>query len=92
MGGVQCNHHGKQYVNFQIQFFVSFFVSGYHSQLDSPDAIRTGALQSYYYAPKTQIRATEKYRALNMPLWPREFPVGWRDLNKGIEDEALVER
>lgn len=65
---------------------------GYHSQIDSPEAIKTGSQRSYYYAPKEMAYVIDKYRAMYTPIWAREFPVGWRDLDKGIEEMVMARK
>ena len=68
---------------------------GYYSERDYGDTTTTtdtddtdGAIQSYYASPVTVKKDMRLYRALRKPLWMREFPTAWRDLN---QDVAAVE-
>jgi hypothetical protein len=56
---------------------------GYHSQLDKADGYVTGKINSYFYAPKYMKYAYREYRSISFPMYAREFPVGWRDIDVG---------
>lgn len=59
---------------------------GYHSQIDSKDAVKTGQSPSYYFIPKQFISSVHDYKSMHGPIWAREFPVSWRDIDRGIDD------
>ena len=59
-------------------------VRGYHSQKDKAEGYDLGAINSYYHIPTRYKYDMREYRPLTPPLWSREFPIGWRDLDKGI--------
>lgn len=65
-------------------------IRGYHSQKDKLLGYEKGQLNSIFYIPKKHKRDMRHYHNLKPPLWAREFPVGWRDLNHDVEDEAIV--
>jgi hypothetical protein len=56
---------------------------GYHSQMDKADGYETGKINSYFYAPETMKDAYQEYRSISFPMFAREFPVGWRDIDHG---------
>jgi hypothetical protein len=55
---------------------------GYHSQVEKTDGYETGKISSYFYAPKDVKYAYREYRSVSFPLYAREFPVGWRDIDR----------
>lgn len=59
---------------------------GYHSQNDPNLSKQDGALvHSWYYVPLKEKDSMQGYYPL-VPNWfSREFPIAWRDLNKGID-------
>ena len=50
------------------------------------DAVKTGQSSSYYFVPKHFIDSVHEYKSVHVPFWAREFPVSWRDIDKGIEE------
>jgi hypothetical protein len=56
---------------------------GYHSQLEKADGYETGKINSYFYAPKNLKYAYQEYRSISFPMLAREFPAGWRDIDRG---------
>jgi hypothetical protein len=59
-------------------------VRGYHSQKDKAEGWELGIINSYYDIPKHTKYFLREYRPISPAMWAREFPVGWRDLDKGI--------
>jgi hypothetical protein len=59
-------------------------VRGYHGQQDKAEGYELGVTKTYYYIPEDQKHAMREYRPVHGPFWAREFPIGWRDLDKGI--------
>mmetsp|Transcript_22535 Transcript_22535/g.34743 ORF Transcript_22535/g.34743 Transcript_22535/m.34743 type:complete len:124 (-) Transcript_22535:333-704(-) len=57
---------------------------GYHSHKDKLPGYKEGKLHSYFFSPKSRVRENELYRAVQNPFWAREFPISWRDIDKGI--------
>ena len=41
-----------------------------------------GIIPSYYFAPKTMKYAMRQYRSISQPMWAREFPIAWRDIDR----------
>jgi hypothetical protein len=61
-------------------------VRGYHSQKDKAEGHGLGAINSYFDIPLGHKHDMREYRPLRPPFWAREFPIGWRDLDKAIGD------
>ena len=59
-------------------------IRGYHSVNDKQEGYELGHLQSYYFLPEDKKFQMTKYHAVKEPLYMREFPTGWRDIEKGI--------
>lgn len=57
---------------------------GYHSQLDKAEGYETGKIYSFYYIPERHKYDVREYQSISPPMWAREFPVGWRDLERGM--------
>jgi hypothetical protein len=59
---------------------------GYSSVKNKLEGHEFGRLQSYYFTPKPRKLQMTKYMAVKLPIYMREFPTSWRDIDKGIED------
>lgn len=57
---------------------------GYHSTVRKLEGYKKGETDSYYYVPLVYKTAMRKYTAIQQPFWAREFPVSWREIDKGI--------
>jgi hypothetical protein len=68
-----------------------FRMRGYHSQKDKADGWEKGALHnSFYYTSSEDKRIYEQYTVMHRPIYSREFPTSWRDLDRGIEELSAV--
>lgn len=78
---------GKVFVGTFYSTFTGYInrMRGYHSPKDKTPGYEKGELESYYYVPKQQKLATKEYQAVSPPYWAREFPIGWRDIDKSVE-------
>lgn len=63
---------------------------GYHHQLAKGEGWKDGIIPSFYYIPMEHKFAVQKYIPIIPPMWAREFPVAWRDLDRGIEDISAM--
>ena len=63
---------------------------GYHSQKEKLPGYELGQLNSYYYVPREHKHAMRHYMGVHGPLWAREFPLGWRDLNHDVDESQIV--
>lgn len=57
---------------------------GYYSTKKRLDGYKDGVLQSYYYAPHQMRKQMRIYSAVKSPAFTREYPISWRDIDKGI--------
>jgi hypothetical protein len=62
---------------------------GYHSQKEKQTGWEYGEINSYYYAPKEFKNEMRSYMGIKGPLWAREFPVGWRDIDHDLPPDAI---
>jgi hypothetical protein len=100
--GLNTNYYGMldQLIASKSRTFVGTFHStftgyinrmrGYHSMQKKLPGHELGIIQSYYFNPDHQIEAMRKYRPIQRPFFSREFPVAWRDIDKGIETNATA--
>ena len=58
---------------------------GYHSQKNKLPGYLEGKLNSYFYVPKEHQNDMSVYSSLKGPLWGREFPVSWRDIDHDLD-------
>jgi hypothetical protein len=63
---------------------------GYHSQKDKLPGSERGQLNSYFYAPLAYKYDTRKYKSIKQPMWGREFPVGWRDIDHDLPADSII--
>jgi len=60
---------------------------GYHSQKEKVEGWDQGVLpKSYYYSGKHEKSIYQSYGPLRTPYYSREFPISWRDIDKGVEE------
>ena len=60
-------------------------IRGYHSHNEMAPGYQDGALlTTYYYATKERKLEMHKYAPLRNGFFNREFPMSWRDIDKGI--------
>lgn len=63
---------------------------GYHSQKNKLPGYQGGNLKSHFYVPLDRKNEIATYSSLRGPLWGREFPVSWRDIDHDLEDHHIV--
>jgi predicted kinase len=56
---------------------------GYHSQLEKAQGFESGIINSFYFQPEFKY-AYRWYNPVTLPQWKREFPIGWRDIDRGL--------
>lgn len=61
---------------------------GYYSTRYKLPGYKEGIIDSWYFTPEEYKEEMRKYMAVRLPLYMREFPVAWRDIDLGI-GEAL---
>ncbi len=57
---------------------------GYYNAKHNIDGYKEGVIKSFYFVPEEKKYQMQKYRAVKLPIYMREFPVSWRDIDKGI--------
>jgi hypothetical protein len=57
---------------------------GYYVTKYKLDGYQDGTMQSYYFRPPVMKEIMRKYQAIEQPLFSREFPTAWRDIDRGI--------
>lgn len=59
---------------------------GYHAEKDKLEGYELGKINSYYFFPDRMKETMRKYEAVKGPFFAKEFPVSWRDIDKGVDD------
>ena len=57
---------------------------GYHAEKNKLEGYELGKIDSYYFTPENKKNEMIKYQAVKGPFFSREFPVSWRDIDKGF--------
>ena len=65
---------------------------GYHSQKDKLPGWEKGEINSYFYVPIDRKLEMRKYTAIKQPMWGREFPIGWRDIDHDLPPTAFASK
>jgi GDP-fucose protein O-fucosyltransferase len=79
---------GKTFIGTYYSTFTGYInrVRGYHSEKDKAEGYELGVIHSYFDIPLANKYEMREYQPLKAALWAREFPIGWRDLDKGISE------
>lgn len=85
---------GRTFVGAYFSTFTGYInrMRGYHSQKAKLPGYETGRLRSYYYVEKEHKEEMTNYHPLKPPLWSREFPVGWRDIDHDVDSAQILSR
>lgn len=59
---------------------------GYQATKHKKDGYQDGIIQSYYFHPQDLKYVMRQYEPIHQPLWSREFPMSWRDIDRGISE------
>eukprot|EP00531_Pseudo-nitzschia_arenysensis_P014738 CAMPEP_0116127870 /NCGR_PEP_ID=MMETSP0329-20121206/7062_1 /TAXON_ID=697910 /ORGANISM="Pseudo-nitzschia arenysensis, Strain B593" /LENGTH=625 /DNA_ID=CAMNT_0003621981 /DNA_START=140 /DNA_END=2017 /DNA_ORIENTATION=- len=63
---------------------------GYHSQKEESEGYLDGKLESYFYVPRDFRDTISVYSSLRGPLWGREFPTAWRQIDYDLHESHIV--
>lgn len=82
---------GRTFVGSYFSTFTGYInrMRGYHSQMDKLPGYENGELNSYYYVPVRNKDQMRVYHAIRAPMWAREFPIGWRDIDQDLPAGAF---
>jgi len=61
---------------------------GYYIDKHQLEGAANGTMKSYYFVPQDKKMCMTNYSHIQFPFFAREFPVAWRDLDRGIEPLA----
>jgi len=59
---------------------------GYYIAKQKLDGYRDGTQESYYFFPDERFNQMKQYMPVKKPIYMREFPISWRDIDKGIDE------
>jgi hypothetical protein len=83
---------GRTFVGAYFSTFTGYInrMRGYHSQKDKLPGYEMGKINSYFYAEKRHKEEMVNFFPIKGPLWSREFPVGWRDIDHDVDPAHIV--
>jgi len=61
---------------------------GYYITKNKLEGYKDGSMYSYYFFPEGRINDMRQYMPVRNAIWIREFPISWRDIDKGIKEIA----
>ena len=64
---------------------------GYYIAKNKLDGYEDGTMKSWYFTPDERIDEMQVYWPVRLPIYMREFPTSWRDIDKDIIPDASVE-
>jgi len=59
---------------------------GYYIAKHELEGWEDGTMESYYFYPDERINQMKQYMPVKKPIYMREFPTSWRDIDEGIEE------
>jgi len=96
--GVNPNYYGMldQLVAYKGRVFFGTWFStlsgyinrmrGYYAAKHKLEGYEKGILPSYYFVPKQKKMQMAKYMPIKKPIYMREFPTSWRDIDKSVDE------
>lgn len=65
-------------------------IRGHHSQKNKLPGHEKGQINSIFYIPKRVKHGMRHYQNLQPPLWAREFPIAWRDIDHNVDGQDIL--
>ncbi|KAL9186084.1 hypothetical protein ACHAXT_005322 [Thalassiosira profunda] len=59
---------------------------GYYIAKHKLEGHEDGTMDSYYFFPEERHKQMKQYMPVKKPIYMREFPISWRDIDKGIDE------
>lgn len=59
---------------------------GYYIAKHNLEGHLNGTMKSWYFTPEERILQMREYIPVRKPLYCREFPISWRDIDQGIDE------
>jgi len=59
---------------------------GYYIAKHKLEGYKDGTMKSFYFVPEERVLQMRSYIPVRKPIYCREFPVSWRDIDHGIEE------
>jgi len=63
-------------------------MKGYYITKNKLEGYKDGSMYSYYFVPEERVKEMRQYIPIRFPIYCREFPISWRDIDKGIKEIA----
>lgn len=82
---------GRTFVGLYYSTFTGYInrMRAYHSQKDKSPGYEDGIIRSYFYAERRFKYAMRQYHSMSWPIWAREFPTAWRDIDHDVPANNL---
>ena len=66
---------------------------GYYITKHHLTGYEDGTMDSYYFTPEERVMEMKaQYIPVRFPIYCREFPISWRDIDRGIEELYVEEK
>ncbi|EED90839.1 predicted protein [Thalassiosira pseudonana CCMP1335] len=88
--GINTNFYGMldQLIASKGRVFYGYVnrMRGYYVSKHKLKGWKDGTMESYYFFPDDKSNQMKTYQPVKKPIYMREFPTSWRDIDKGIDD------
>ena len=82
---------GRTFVGLYYSTFTGYInrMRAYHAQKDKAPGYEDGIVRSYFYAERKFKYMMRQYRSMSWPIWAREFPTAWRDIDHDVLENEM---